>query len=391
MYPVYSPLCDNNPGLYCAYLLTCSNGSSVRGDCTVSGGGNVGEDGNGSDYVVGSIDTYVDLLRSWGGFDKSVLDKIGSVFRIHGGSCGDPVGTGGASKTEFVGVPDSITVGCGSGVVDDSGSADVRTADVPVGPVLNPTDKVGPGRGPHWLRNKVSREKKKASKRLRKIHGEVSWRKGEKDEVARTAFPLVEKEVRTKLQETHARRLIAENEAAALSASRFVSRNDDTEGLVRQMIARMELERKVGKLASSSRIGNWAKTVVGGFASTINSPALSKVPSLESVGLGSSASSDDVVKKQTRLALYAENKRLMEAELESRPYLMPGEVEAAYKALASEFHDVLFTPEQNERRKLADHIEEEYANYGMNSIGAKALVGKLCADISFDGEPVVVE
>jgi len=202
--------------------------------------------------------------------------------------------------------------------------------------------------------------------------------------VPRSSFPLVSEKVRAELQETHAKRLIAENQAAELHASRFVSRNDETEGLVRQMIARMELEKKVAKLASTSKIGNWAKTVVGGHASTINSPALSKVPSLESVGLGSSVSSDESVRRDTRMALYNENKRLLEQNLEAQPYLLPDQVEDAYKALVGEFADVLFTPEENAKRKIADMVQDEYASFGMNFSGAKLLVDRLNEGISYE-------
>lgn len=195
---------------------------------------------------------------------------------------------------------------------------------------------------------------------------------------------VVEAGLQKTLKESYAKRLIAENEAAELRAKRFVARDDSTEELVRQMIKRMELEGKVNKLASTSRIGNWAKTVVGGHASTISSPALSKVPSLESVGLGSSVSSDDDTKRKTRLALYRENKRLVDENLEAQPFLYPDQVENAYKALVGEFEDVLFTPEQNARRRIADMIQDDYASYGMNSVGAKKLVAQLSEGISYD-------
>lgn len=190
--------------------------------------------------------------------------------------------------------------------------------------------------------------------------------------------------IRKKLETSRAKRLIAENEAAELCASRFVARDDEAEGLVRQMIVRMELEKKVSKLAETSRIGNWAKTVAGGHASTINSPALSKVPSLESVGLGSSVSNDESVKREARLALYSENRRLLECNLESQPYLLPDQVEDAYRALVNEFEDVLFTPEENTKRKIADMIQDDYASYGINSVSAKLLVDKLSEGISYN-------
>jgi len=341
---------------------------------SIAGGESVGTSGVGS--VVFEV-----AGRSRGSVDGGGIRGVSGMFGC-GGEDGFS-GAGGVRLFRHVSTESGITEtagGVGEGTVRGDESGTVR-GDEPgsVNELDEKRESVGPfggvsmlPRGKNYARNVASRLKRKGKKEERPVSQRGSF------------FSRCDDVTLKDLEVSRAKRLIAENEAAELQARRFVARDDETEGLVRQMITRMELERKVGKLASTSKIGNWAKTVVGGHASTINSPALSKVPSLESVGLGSSVSSDESVRRDTRIALYNENKRLLEQNLEAQPYLLPEQVEDAYKALVGEFADVLFTPEENAKRKIADMVQDEYASFGMNFAGAKLLVDRLNEGISYE-------
>lgn len=267
---------------------------------------------------------------------------------------------------------------------------------------------VSSGIGAHSVRNRKKREKKKRRKQAIRMGtpdgsgskgGPLSsdlkpdcdsavplWRRkvpvgegstGGRFEKVKSglSFASCPPDLKEALDRSRAKRFIAENELAASKASRLLSSYDPVEATVRNVARKMQLEQKVSKLAEGSKIGLWAKALsascseeVAGTVST--DPAMSKVPSLESLGLGSSVSSDEDAKKELRLRMFESQRRALDKKWETVDYYDPQDLDDSYRMLVDDFSDVIYTPEERVRFQLSGVLMDSYAKYGMTYEGA---------------------
>lgn len=162
------------------------------------------------------------------------------------------------------------------------------------GTLVGPNGGVSYGRGPNYARNAEVRRRR----RERKQRGRVpvadpavpEWRRGAASSVmssdvgtARGYFADCSEDVRQRLRETRAARLVAENELAAAKANAEASSLTGAVTLVRQLNAVVRTAAELEKHTVDARVKSWARSVVEGAVSELSEKAPSSVPPLRAV------------------------------------------------------------------------------------------------------------
>lgn len=326
----YSPLCDTNVFAYLAYLVSSRDGSSVEwvGDKCVIAGGRECNSGGGDDGgdVVGILAGLCRAARvETLGFDGSGVDRrcIGGIdsdvvfdsvkgARGNVGMADSHVGIVGRSLDDsvcFGGVQRGVaggsqSIGEESKFLSDGSLLSKLEVDTDKGSCGESVVSVGGTKYCSKLeRNRAGRRKKKIRK-LRRQSREVDndcadvpeWRRAAPNVSfsgdSRTAvgsdgrgfFSGCSEEIRSKLRDSRARALIAENERKAAVEKRRLDDMSSPAALAREVMKMVNFAGSCQKKEQGSVVAGWAKTVASDYAESIARSCPGTVASLDSIG-----------------------------------------------------------------------------------------------------------
>jgi len=264
--------------------------------------------------------------------------------------------------------------------VESEGSE--KTVEPPIG---------GSSVGPNWARNRKNREKKKENKKKGKLaddqvksgpeHSSKSvpaWRvRGEVE--ARPAgsgfFSSCSQDVQTRLRESRANMLIAENKKKELEA---LARQKKLESVTPEIEAVMQLvnltrmANQLKKQTKDQHIGGWAETVANQLTKSAVESAPSSLPSLESIEKGDSALKSEGVcvefdaERELRLLEYNLKKTRLDRYYEAVDCYSPADQEHEYRMLDHEYSDVTRSDAQRQSQESADKIAASMQKYGVD-------------------------
>jgi len=162
---------------------------------------------------------------------------------------------------------------------------------------------VSASRGPNWVRNNKSRDKKRraAGRRETALGSDsgvdvVGVGRGVEEE-QKGFWRSCSQETRQKLIESKAAMHIAENERRARKARADVERMDSPTAILKTAMQSVKLARQCAESKGESAVAGWAETVATSHAESVARSAPSSVPSYASVVSGASSVSVDGTKR----------------------------------------------------------------------------------------------
>jgi len=330
-----------------------------------------------SGKCVGEEDVQGFRFLDVGGGDKGVVRDARGVGAIVRGDSDDlPVGEYRACRANESGV--------GSGDIPVEEGDRVRDDGLKKPFVVRKKGSLP--RGPNFERNKANRDRKKLKKTG--VESVVSgvlgsdgldvpeWRR--KSKVLTVASSSGEKkgffsecddDVRRQLRDSRALALVAKNKLEAYKAERELKKVSSVSAemeLVQEMIKVTRLATQLKKNTADAQIGGWAATVADSLTKSVAEKAPSSVPSLESVGLGSSGlkSSDG---DSARLAAYQLDIKYVDDAFELMDSYTDEEYEFAINRVKNDYPDVAFTAEERMKKRINEYVALDLLQKGMKT------------------------
>jgi len=335
--------CNRNSGGACDCVYECQ---VYRNQRAVIAGEIVDGDGGQGSCVGGRISILDEDVPGSGGCCRVKEARVVSDASVVGGSCpgedggrvvgegsGQAVGSSGAGGAADEVGQDRMDIGARLGLARSRwdgprGACGVGTdrtfEGTSVGGAVRPVYTPPSKRGPNWARNRLSRDKKKASKRCKSDqptgvsepmgHGGVIQGRG--------AWTCVNQDTVRRLQETRAKRLLEENEKATIRArveAQKLLEYERSGAIQREARAKVEVldGQLSGKysLVGGGRARGWVETVVSSPASSIPSASGggASVPSLSS----GSVSPNSSISVEESVRLVKRNVELEEQAVEN--------------------------------------------------------------------------
>jgi len=188
-------------------------------------------------------------------------------------------------------------------------------------------------------------------------------------------------DVQTRLRESRAKMLIAENEkkeAEAIERKRKMDSVTPEIALVTELIRVTRMANQLKKQTKDQRVGGWAETVADTLTRSTAESAPSSMPSLKSVEEGSSALKSDGVEavfdeaREVRLAQYNVAKLRLDRCYEQEDCIDLVDQKKRYEALKMEFSDVAMSEVDRENALTASRIAESMQDCGVDQYTIQA-------------------
>jgi len=188
-------------------------------------------------------------------------------------------------------------------------------------------------------------------------------------------------DVQSRLRESRAKMLIAENEkkeAEAIERKRKMDSVTPEIALVTELIRVTRMANQLKKQTKDQRVGGWAETVADTLTRSTAESAPSSMPSLKSVEEGSSALKSDGVEgvfdqeREVRLAQYNVAKLRLDRCYEQEDCIDLVDQKKRYDALKFEFSDVSMSEVDRENALTADRIAKSMQDCGVDQYTIQA-------------------
>jgi len=182
-------------------------------------------------------------------------------------------------------------------------------------------------------------------------------------------FSLCDQETQRRLRDSRAKALVAENELKAFQAQSKLDAAQSVSPelrLVQELVKVTRLANNLKRNTVDAQVGGWAATVADSLTKSVADKAPSSLPSLESVGLGSSGlkSSDGEVVDHVRFAEYQSKRNRINAYYDGQAYDLPDEQEFQLNQLRDEYQDVSMTKVDRVKKSIAGAVMVELMQSG---------------------------
>jgi len=199
-------------------------------------------------------------------------------------------------------------------------------------------------------------------------------------------FSECDDSVRQQLRESRAMALVAKNKLEAYKAERELKKVSSVSAemeLVQEMIKVTRLATQLKKNTADAQIGGWAATVADSLTKSVADKAPSSVPSLESVGLGSSglkSSAGD----SARLAAYQLDIKYVDDAFELMDSYTDEEYDFAINRVKNDYPDVAFTAEERMKKRINEYVALDLLQKGMKTVDVQDVMDNINALVLSD-------